>query len=50
MNEFEKLVFEMRKAQKEYFKTRDKVILEKSKQLERQVDEYLNKKVNPNLF
>lgn len=35
MNEFEKLVYEMRSAQKEYFRTRSKDILQKSKQLEK---------------
>ena len=47
MNEFEKLVYEMRSAQKEYFRTRRKDVLQQSKQLERRVDEYLiNKKIN----
>lgn len=50
MTEFEKLVQEMRKAQKYYFKTRDKNVLETSKKLERQVDEYLANKNNPKLF
>lgn len=45
MNEFEKLVYEMRSAQKEYFCTRSKDVLQQSKQLERRVDKYLiNKK------
>jgi hypothetical protein len=35
MNEFIELVREMRNAQKEYFKTRDKSVLLKSKELER---------------
>jgi hypothetical protein len=50
MSEFEKLVFEMRKAQRAYFSTRDKGVLELSKKLERQVDEYLKNKVEPKLF
>lgn len=39
MTEFMQLVREMRKAQKEYFKTRDKDVLAKSKQLEKRVDD-----------
>lgn len=35
----------MRYAQKEYFKTRDKSILLKSKELERKVDTFLAQKV-----
>lgn len=46
MNEFEKLVYEMRNAQKEYFRTRSKEVLQQSKQLERRVDEYLRDKEN----
>lgn len=46
MNEFEKLVYEMRSAQKEYFRTRSKEVLQQSKQLERRVDEYLMDKKN----
>lgn len=47
MNDFEKLVYEMRSAQKEYFRTRNKDTLELSKHLEKRVDEYLiNKKNN----
>lgn len=45
MNDFEKLVYEMRSAQKEYFRTRSKEILQQSKQLERRVDEYLRDKI-----
>lgn len=44
MNEFIELVREMRNAQKEYFKTRDKNILQKSKELERKVDALLQQK------
>lgn len=36
--EFINLVRDMRKAQKEYFKTRDYLVLNRSKILERQVD------------
>jgi len=41
MNEFEKMVAEMRKLQKEYFRTRKGVVLGDCKKIERQVDEYL---------
>jgi hypothetical protein len=47
MNEFEKLVYEMRSAQINYFRTRGKDVLQLSKQLEKRVDEYLiDKKKN----
>lgn len=45
MNEFIELVREMRNAQKEYFKTRDKNVLLKSKELERKVDTFVSQKV-----
>lgn len=38
---FRLLVAEMRKLQKEYFKTRDGAVLKAAKDLERQVDEAL---------
>ena len=44
MNEFEKLVDEMRKAQRAFFKTRSVEYLVASKQLEKKVDDYLTKK------
>ena len=40
--EFNSLVREMRKAQKEYFRTRSKESLMKSKTLEKQVDDALS--------
>ena len=43
MTEFMQLVREMRKAQKEYFKTRDRNVLAKSKQLEKRVDDKIKK-------
>ena len=47
MNDFEKLVYEMRSAQINYFRTRSKEVLEQSKQLEKRVDKYLiDKKIN----
>ncbi len=38
MLDFIRLVSEMRAAQKEYFRTRDRVVLQNSKMLERSVD------------
>lgn len=46
MNEFEKLVYEMRCAQVNYFRTRSKEALQQSKQLEKRVDNYLLDKKN----
>lgn len=46
MNEFEKLVYEMRSAQINYFRTRSKEVLQQSKHLEKRVDEYLRDKEN----
>lgn len=43
MKDFMKLVEDMRNAQKEYFRTRSRDVLEKSKQLERQVDAEIEK-------
>lgn len=47
MNEFIELVRQMREAQKEYFRTRDRQVLQRSKALEKRVDaliaEYDNK-------
>ena len=34
----------MRAAQKKYFKTRDRAVLEESKRLEREVDKYLEER------
>ena len=45
MNEFMQLVREMRNAQKEYFKTRDKNVLQRSKELERKVDACIAQRV-----
>ena len=50
MNEFELLVNQMRVAQREYFKSRKKYWLEKSKKLEAVVDIHLKKKNMPTLF
>lgn len=38
---------EMRKLQIEYFRTRDKAVLQKCRQVERMVDELLAKYYNP---
>ena len=43
MTKFMQLVREMRKAQQEYFKTRDRDVLAKSKQLEKRVDDEIKK-------
>ena len=40
--DFKALVKEMRQAQKKYFRTRDKNVLAKSKELEAKVDEVLS--------
>lgn len=45
MNKFIELVREMRDAQKEYFRTRDKNVLLKRKELERKVDSFLAQQV-----
>ena len=41
LTDFEKLVKEMRDAQKTYFRTRDASVLQSSKRLEREVDKYI---------
>lgn len=38
LKDFVRLVAKMRKAQREYFRTRDPAVLEESKALEREVD------------
>ena len=48
MTDFEHLVMAMRKAKKEYFRTRDRAILLASKDLEKKVDDYLKKKEEDN--
>lgn len=48
--EFLDLVSRMRGAQKQYFKTRDRDVLQLSKQLERQVDQYIEAQRRPGLF
>ncbi len=45
--EFVKLVADMREAQRNYFKTRDRSWLDKSKALERQVDNQIAVMNNP---
>ncbi|WP_200814334.1 hypothetical protein [Parabacteroides sp. Marseille-P3160] len=47
---FRNLVREMRKYQKEYFKSRDKNILSTTKRLERDVDEELRDNKQTNYF
>lgn len=43
MTNFENLVADMRKAQKDYFRTRSQGALQSAKQLEKQVDEHIKK-------
>lgn len=54
MTDFEQLVFDMRQAQKTYFRTRTPVALNESKRLERAVDQYLEnikpEDLTPDLF
>lgn len=50
LTKFEKLVFEMRTAQKQYFKERQMFHLMESKKLEKKVDKHLDDKINPSLF
>lgn len=50
MNEFEKLVFEMRDCQKQFFATRNHEFLRRSKELEKKVDSYLENINSPKLF
>ena len=50
LKEFVLLVQEMRSAQKEYFATRDRDVLNQSKTLERQVDKALDDMAAPGLF
>ena len=44
MDNFEKLVRDMRAAQKKYFKTRDREVLAEAQRLERRVDKYLEER------
>ena len=44
MTEFEQMVLDMRTAQKNFFRYRDPADLRKSKELERKVDNYLDRK------
>lgn len=50
MTDFEKLVQDMRKAQKAYFATRNPEMLKQSKALEKKVDDYLSNLKQPKLF
>ena len=47
VNQFRDLVRDMRAAQREYFKTRSHFVLQRSKQLERQVDAELKADARP---
>lgn len=50
MEEFVRLVAEMRQAQRDYFKSRSPEALERAKNLERQVDEKTKFFLEPPLF
>lgn len=52
MTDFEILVADMRKAQKDFFRTRSGGALQSAKQLEKQVDEHIQKaqKADDDLF
>ena len=41
--DFRELVHKMRKAQKQYFKSRDRRDLQKAKELEKEVDDFLSR-------
>ena len=43
------LVRDMRNAQKNYFRTRDKIVLEESKRLEREVDAVIKQYLTPQM-
>ena len=45
MKDFITTVKAMREAQKEYFRTRDRQVLQRSKELERKVDTYILQRV-----
>lgn len=49
MDDFIKLVEEMRKLQKQYFKTRDRDVLIRSKEAERKVDIFIKDLREPKL-
>jgi hypothetical protein len=48
--DFRDLVAKMRQAQKDYFRTRDREVLSRSKELEKLVDTELANDVEPSLF
>ena len=50
MNDFMALVKEMRQAQKSYFQTRNRDWLDKSKELERQVDKAIREQGQQRMF
>ena len=51
MTDFEKLVLELRTAQKKFFKTHDNGVLNRARELEKQVDKCLDELLNgPDLF
>ena len=51
MNEFETLVRRMRKAQRDFFRTRSRESLAESKRLEKEVDKWLDEtETTPDMF
>jgi hypothetical protein len=50
MTNFELLVLEMRKVQKEYFRTKAAGVLQKCRELQKKVDDYLGICDQPELF
>lgn len=50
LEQFKSLVAQMRAAQKEYFRTRDRNVLQQSKILEKQVDDALKEDIQQTLF
>jgi hypothetical protein len=49
-NEFIDLVSRMRSAQREYFRSRDRQVLQRSKELERAVDAAIELRAAPDMF
>jgi len=47
---FLNMVIEMRKYQREYFRTRTSESLQKAKEMERKVDQFISDTTKPNLF
>ena len=50
LKDFAKKVLDMRNAQRDYFRKRDFILLEKAKRLELEVDLLVNESIGGNLF